>query len=153
MFISGVNNTDDKWEKNFWLCVFSYFVKSLFESNTGEQFYRWCQRHRCLIAGVNTQQCWQQDSNISGHRSDAAADGVIGTTMKRNSGVNDTGDKWEKIFGYVFFSYFVKSLLSPLYTCRLKFCLVFIFRPRQKIYMRCRWHRWTIYRRCRSHWR
>ncbi len=47
------------------------------------------------------------------------------------SGVNDTGDKWEKFLSLQIFHILLRAYLSPLNTCRMNFCLVFIFRPRQ----------------------
>ncbi len=42
-------------------------------------------------------------------------------------GVNDTGDKREKIWGIYFFPILLRASLSALYTYRLNFCLFFYF--------------------------
>jgi hypothetical protein len=47
------------------------------------------------------------------------------------SSVNDTGNKREKILRYKLFHILFKAYLSALYTCRMNFCLFYIFRPRQ----------------------
>ncbi len=47
------------------------------------------------------------------------------------SGVNDTAIKEKIFFSYAFFYILLRAYLSPLYTCRLNFCLVLILRPWQ----------------------
>ncbi len=47
------------------------------------------------------------------------------------TGVNDTGNKWKKFWGIIFFYFLLRATLSAHYTYRLNYCLFFIFRCKQ----------------------
>ncbi len=52
------------------------------------------------------------------------------------SGVNGTGDKWEKCWATHLFHILLRAYLSALYTCRLNFCFFFIYRSRQASFVK-----------------